>query len=147
MCVLPFPSMCPSVSSRSGIRTSWSLFFRSSLIPRLSTRNTHMCRLPWSHRVHLHVCLQAFTTTGKSQCFSEDTPSPWQQCKHVQRTVILTMYSQVESCGSEQVLLKDRAAVKDTKLSEPGALKADLRTDVHVHTHAHTQSHTCRHAL
>lgn len=41
--------------------------------------------------------------------------------------------SRVDSCGSDPLLLKDRAAVKDTELSGPGGLKTELRTKTKSH--------------
>lgn len=46
----------------------------------------------------------------------------------------------MDSCSSEQVLLKVRAAVKETKLSGPATLKADLQKHKHTHTLRHGPS-------
>lgn len=42
---LPFPSMCPKVRSLSGMRTSCSLVFKSSLMPKLSTRGSTILQM------------------------------------------------------------------------------------------------------
>lgn len=51
---------------------------------------------------------------------------PTNQSSGPEKTV---SHSRVDSCGSEPLLLKDRAAVKDTELSGPGGLKTKLRTE------------------
>ena len=82
-----------------------------------------------------HTHTHTLKTTGPSEkTFNESTGDLHGNA------VSMQVYSQVDSSSSGQghVLLKERAAVKETKLSGAGALKADL----HVHTRTHARTHT-----
>lgn len=111
---LPFPSMCPKVRSLSGIRTSCSLAFKSSLMPRLSTRGGTTFEMNPFTKVHISAIM-------------------------VFVLIVATLHIHVCSVSSKPCLLKDLAAVKDTTVSMPDDLNADLLKEIF---HANIQKYS-----
>lgn len=114
---LPFPNMCPKVRSLSGIRTSCSLVFKSSLIPRLSTRGSTTSQMNTFTGVsslaiivfvlvtaictpftHTRVFCELHALPVEGSCCSERHHrfhTWWLECRSAYKTSILLIYQNI----------------------------------------------------